>query len=272
MDEFLAHPAVQAAVAPFLAALAVAAALRRTRLLGLAVAAAFAVAVGLTMGYSFEAFTAARKLELVGFATAILVVGLELGGVSRTASIRVFLSLAVAASAVWVLWRVLQQQEPFNAVIKALASGAFAAMLLESDLRLSGDRIRSATSALMLGLAVGAISILGASVVLGQLGIAVAAGAGAALLVLMRGAQRETGWTFILPAAIIAGLTGLVAVFTASLPWFCLLPLLAIPWATRLVPQDLDRLWRTAFLTSLAALVPVALAVVTAWFTVGSAT
>jgi hypothetical protein len=172
----------------------------------------------------------------------------------------------VAATVPWLLWRVLQQQELSSAVLKGLASAAFAGLLLDAALRHGEDRIGSAMTAMMLGLTAGSLAVLGASVVLGQLAIAVAAGGGAVLLVLLTAKTSQAPWSFILPASVICGLASLLAVFTGSLPWFCLLPVLAIPWATGLVPQDLDRRWGTALLTLLASLLPAALAIGTAWF------
>jgi hypothetical protein len=272
MDQLMTHPAVQAALVPFVAALVVAVALRHTQLLGLAVVFAFAAAVGLTMGYSFETFTAARKLEVIGFSTAILVTAFAIAGMEQTGRARIALDLALAATVPWLLWRVLEQQELASAMLKGLASAAFAGLLLDAALRGSSDRIRSAMTAVMLGLAAGALALLGASVVLGQLAVAVAAGAGAVLLTLLAGGTAPSAWSFILPAFTICGLASLLAVFTGSLPWFCLVPLLAIPWAARLVPRDLDRRWRTALLTLLACLLPAALAVGTAWFATPSVT
>lgn len=54
MSDLFDHPAIQAGAAPFVVALVVAVRLRRTRLMGLAVSAAFMVLVALTVGYSFE--------------------------------------------------------------------------------------------------------------------------------------------------------------------------------------------------------------------------
>jgi hypothetical protein len=273
MEELLANPAVQAGVAPFLTALAAAAALRRTRLLGLAVAVAFALVIALTVGYAFDPLTATRKLVLIGLGTALVVLALEMPGVPCTPAVRATLVAAVAAAAVWMVWRVLQLQEPVRAALYGLAAGAYIAVLLESGLRGSSDGTRAAATSLVLGLAAGALALLGASALLAQIGIAVAAGAGAVLLIQMVGLQRgPTGWTLILPAAAVAGLVGLLAVFTGSLPWFCLLPMLAIPWATRLVRQEGRSPWLTALLTTLVGLVPLLLAVGLAWFTSGTST
>jgi hypothetical protein len=125
---------------------------------------------------------------------------------------------------------------------------------------------------MMLGLAVAVLALLGASVVLGQLAMAVAAGSAAVLVVLLAGAgTADGGWSVALPAGVVCGLGSLLAVFTGSLPWFCLVPLLGIPWATRLVPQNLERRWRTASLTLVVSLPPVVLAIALAWFAAPSA-
>lgn len=273
MEELLANPAVQAGVAPFLTALVAAAALRRTRLLGIAVAVAFALVIALTMGFAFDPLTATRKLVLIGLGSALAVLALEVPGASPTPAVRAALSTVAAAAAVWMVWRVLQQQEPVKAVLYGLAAGAYMALLLESCLLAAGDGIRTAATSLVLGLTAGALALLGASALLAQIGIAVAAGAGAVLLVLMFGRPRgPTGWTLVLPAAAIAGLAGLLAVFTGSLPWYCLLPTLAIPWAARLVRQERHPPWRAASLTALAGLIPMPLAVGLAWIAARAST
>ena len=102
-----------------------------------------------------------------------------------------------------------------------------------------------------------------------QVGIAVGASSGAVLLIQMLTARRlPVGWTLALPASVLAGLVGLLAVFTASLPWYCLIPTLAIPWATRLYPRGKSKpIWLSAFLMAFLALIPVLVAVALAWFT-----
>ena len=124
-----------------------------------------------------------------------------------------------------------------------------------------------------MGLGTGALALLGASGLLAQIGIAVGAAAGASLLVQMLAGQRAPpGAALSLLATVVAALAALLAVFTGSLPWFCLLPTLAAPWATRLVPAGERPVWLTAFLTALAALGPMFLAVGLAWFTAGAST
>jgi hypothetical protein len=261
---------VQSAVVPFLVALPVAALLQRTRFIGFTIAVAFAAAVGLTMGFTFETLTAPRKLELAGLASAAAVLGLELGRTRSSASIRSVLAASIFIAAIWLIWRVLSQKEALAATFAALGAGAYAAALIESVLRIGNDRIRAATTSLMLGIAIGGVAILGASITAGQFGIAVAAGAGAVLVVLLVSKSPiEAGWTLALPAVVVCALSGLLAVFTGSLPWYCLVPTLGIPWAVRLAPNG-SRNWQTVLMTALAGLVPAALSIAAAWFTAGS--
>ena len=77
MDELLQHPAVQAGIAPLLVALAVAAALWRTRLAWLAVAAAYATAVTLSVGFALQPLTAGRKVTLLIALAALLGAALD---------------------------------------------------------------------------------------------------------------------------------------------------------------------------------------------------
>jgi hypothetical protein len=272
MDELLANPAVQAAVAPFAVALAVSVALFRGKLLGLAVVAAFAMAIALTIGFSFESLTAIRKLVLVGLACGAAVLVIELTGAPASARIRTVLAIAGAAGGLWMVWRVLHQQEAAKIALYGAAVALYAAALVESSLRAAADVIGGAITSLILGLVAGAVAVLGASVLLGQIGIATAAGAGAVLVVQAIGGRRSpSGWTIALPGSVIAALVLVLAVFTTSLPWYCLLPALAVPWATRVLAPSRHGIWFTAAITGLAAAIPAGIAVGLAWFTAVSA-
>ena len=269
MDEFLANPAVQAGLAPFAVALVVSALLLRTRLMGLAIGAGFATVIVLAIGFSFEPLTAVRKMVLCGAAACVLLLLLELRGVAPRAGVRVALAVAAGLAAVWVLLRVLQQQETGPALLAAAGAAAYSALLVDGGNRASADPVAMAASGLMMGLCVGVLALLGASASMAQVGIAIGASSGAALLVQMvTGRRAALGWTLALPASVLSGLVGSLAVFTASLPWYCLLPTLVIPWATRFYPTGWNwPVWITAFLMALLALIPVLVAVAWAWFT-----
>lgn len=271
MDELLQNPAVQAGVAPFVTALVATGLLMRTRFLGLAQIVGFAALVALAIGFSFESLTSTRKLVLVGLFTFLPVLLLELKDWSMRPVARSAVALLAGLAAVWVVLRLLQQKETTDALLAGAASALYLAALVESTLRVGSDSVRGAATGLVLGLASGALALLGASALLAQVGIAVGAAAGATLLVQMiAGRRTPAGATLSLPASVVAGLVGLLAVFTGALPWYCLLPTLAIPWATRLVPVGSRPVWLTAFLTAIVAFIPLLLALGLAWFTAGT--
>ena len=273
MNELFANPAIQAGLAPFLAALMVSAPLRRTRLLGLAITVAFAMVIALTIGFSFESLTSVRKLVIVGLAASVATLVLDMTTSGRPRVVTAALAAAAAGAAVWVVLRVLQQQAAAPALLAGTGAALYLAALVGSTRHIGADSVRAAACASLLGLGSGALALLGASALLAQIGIAIGAGAGATLLVqMLAGRPAPVGSTLALTASVVAGLVGLLAVFTGSLPWYCLLPTLAVPWIARLVPGGERPLWLTAIITAFMALIPMLLAVGLAWFTAGAST
>ncbi|HSV52376.1 MAG TPA: hypothetical protein VLJ57_09685 [Burkholderiaceae bacterium] len=272
MEEVLQHPAVQSAVLPFVVALALSAVLFRTRLLGAAIIAGFLCAAGLTVGFGFESLTSVRKLVLVAGVSAVVAAVLEPLAIRNR---RAFLG-AVAAftvlAVIWVLQRLLMQATPASAVLTGAVSISYCFALLWGADHAGHEPVAAASSSLVIGLACGALALLGASAQLAQLGIALGAGAGAVLLVLMMaGARAPGGSTLGLAAHLAAGVLGLLAVMTGSLAWYCLLPVPLIPWLATVAIRAVRLAWQRAALSSLSALVPAAAAVAIAWFTAGHA-
>ena len=263
MNELLNNPAVQGGVAPFMVALVVAALLHRSRLLGLAISAGLVVLIALAIGFSFESLTATRKLVLLVDLATLFVLGLEIGEIAARPAARAAVATAMGLGAVWVVMRLLQQQEEMSrAVLLGVAAALYLAFMVDSSNAIGNDSVRAASAALFLGLGSGVLALLGGSALLALVGIAAGASAGGALLIQMiTGRRAPSGWTLALPAATAAGLVALLSTFTGELRWFCLLPLLAVPWATRLVPAGDRPVWMTAFLTSFAAVVPALLSV-----------
>src|SRR6266705_6169758 len=101
MQEMLANPAVQGGLAPFVAALIVAAFLAPFRLGGLAIVAAFATAVYFIDGFTFEPLTATRKIILLGLAAPVagIVIDFAFRPTRLAASA---LPLPGAAAAAWI--------------------------------------------------------------------------------------------------------------------------------------------------------------------------
>lgn len=274
MNDLLGNPAVQAGIVPFAAALAVGLPLRNTRTLVLAIGAALLAVVWLTMGLAFEPLTSVRKLVVAGFGAVVLALALEAAPPRHPLVRSVLLAGSAAAVAVWVVLGLLRQKELVPALLAGSGAALYLAVLVYGMHRTTATSpLRSTAVSLMLGLGTGGLALLGASAQLAQIGIAIGAAAGAVLLALLLGRGSTPTWTLGMPAMVVTGLAGLLAVFTGVLPWFCLLPVLAAPWAARVVPDARD--WPgllTACCTAAAAALPMLLAVTLAWVTAGAST
>ena len=110
MQEMFANPAVQGGLAPFVAALIVAALLAPIRLAGLAVVAAFATAVYFIAGFTFSPLTATRKIILLGLAAPLAGIVIDFAFRPTRLEARM-LALAGAAAAAWIFWPVLAQMD-----------------------------------------------------------------------------------------------------------------------------------------------------------------
>lgn len=258
MQEFLDNPAVQGGIAPFVAGLIVAAALYRLRLGGLAAVAGFCTAVYFVAGFTFTPLTATRKLILLGLAAPVIGVLADFAFKPTRIGVAV-LALAAGAASVWVFWSVLQQKPAAQALLLGSGVAVYLVFVVAAALSLSEQPVRAGAAALVLGLASGIAAVLGASATYGLYGIALGAGAGAFLLVLMiTGGKSRAGVTLMLTASLVAGLIAAGALLLAQLPWFALPVLALIPLAVRVpVPQGLPAWAQAVLLSVYAALVAV---------------
>lgn len=268
IELFMAHPAVQAAVAPWVMALIVAVLLRGAWQV-LALGAALLVAALLSVGFSFESITATRKLVLVVLAAAALWPAAGRLFPSKRWLRPALLTMFGAAGVLWVLQRLLLQMPAVTGGAVAAASLVFVAALVLSAAALPRDGVRAAVAAVWLPVGAGVLAVLGSSAVLGQIGIAIGVGAGAVLLErVVRGRGQEAAsvsWVAEV-AAQAAGLVGLLAVFAGDLSWWALLPLIAVPWVLqgRFFARQ-ESAWRCAVLAGLVAGIPVVAAGGMAW-------
>jgi hypothetical protein len=235
LQELLNNPAVQAGVAPFLVALIAVELFRRIKLSGLAIIAGFAVTVYLASDFSIEPLTAARKIVLLGLISALLALVLTL---LQSRWFGWLLPVLGSAAAIWTMQRILQHQEPQVALLWGAGCAAYAAILVWGMDKLSDhEPLRAASAAAALGIGTGGTALVGASALLGQFGLALGSAAGAHLFIQMVSNKTlPTGRTFTLPLAVIAGLTGCLAVLSAQLPWYALPILATIPVLARFVP------------------------------------
>jgi hypothetical protein len=266
MQEMFANPAVQGGIAPFAAGLVIAVLLNRFRLGGLAVVAAFAVAVYFIAGFAFAPLTATRKIILLGLAAPVA--GIVIDFAFRPTRLGAYLlALAGAAAAAWIFWPVLAQKELSRALLLGGTAALAAAWTIGfSEIRLAGDGVRAGAAGLALGAGTGAAAILGASLTYGLYGIAVAAGSGAFLLPQMiTGKRNHAGAIFMLTAAVVTIFFAAAAMILAQLPWYSVLVLALVPVAASLPVPAGARVWLQAVLLSIYGFAVAGIACVLAW-------
>lgn len=265
MEAFLANPAVQGGLAPFVVGLIVAAILAKAKLGGLAVTAGFAVAIALASGLVFSPLTAVRKVALLGLLAPAAGIAVDFA-LRRGRTLTVLLALACGALTAWAFWSVLRQKPVGEALLLGGGLAVFVAWLVGSMLALAVQPVRAGAAALMLGLGTGVSAILGASALLGLYGIAIGAGAGAFVLVqMLTGRRLAAGATLTLSASLAAGLVAAAALVLAQLPWYGLVVLGFIPLAARLPASDRLPVWAQALLVSGYGFATASVAFVLTW-------
>ncbi|HEU0187067.1 MAG TPA: hypothetical protein VFR06_04145 [Gallionellaceae bacterium] len=263
MHALLNHPAFQAGLAPFLVALLTAELFQRMRLSGLAIVAGFAVTVYLMNGFGVEPLTSTRKIVWLGVFSAALGIPLMMLNSSLW---RPVLAVLGGAAAVWVCILVLRNHSVPTALQWGLGSALYVGWLVLWMDTLHEAPVRAASAGFTLAMGTGLAVLIGASASLGQLGLAVGSAALAYLLIMfVTNAHLSCGRVFTLPLALIAGLVGCLAVFTAALPWYALPALAAIPFVARMPVSEKMGVWLQSILLVLVTLVFAGIAVYLSW-------
>jgi hypothetical protein len=267
MTALLENPLVQSGAVPLLAGLIVALLLGRLRLGGLAVVAAFAAAVALITGFTFTPLTATRKIVLLGLAAAPAGVLADL--LLRTGRVRaIALAVVAGAATLWTFWPILAQKPLVEAWLPGTVATLLVAWLVAATNGVFVSRpVEASVAALWLGVGAGALALLGASALFGQYGLALAAGAGGFLLVMMiRNRVQDAGSTLALPAALVAGLLASGALILAQLQWYAAALLALVPLAAWLQIARRSPVALRAVLLSLLAALPVVAAGALAYY------
>lgn len=231
MDEYLADPAIQSGVLPFLISGIWALATRRLGWVwaGLGFIFGFAVLIHLTVGWQLEPLTSTRKFIITVCAAAALGLLLDIF-LRRAGVLNYVLALAGSAAAIWFVYPVLQRQEAEAWGMMAAGVTGYAAWLVWWTSHLSERDPLPATAALVaLGAGTGAAALFGTTAFYGQIGFSVAATCGALALVALFTPNLGCGRSLFLAAGIAAALAGIAGVIYAKVPWYSLLPLLAVP-------------------------------------------
>jgi len=231
--------------------------------------AGFAVMVLLTMGFSFSSMTSTRKLTLIVFLAPVLAFIFQLGNKYLDGLIKIACVL-IAASLLWILWPVLIRGSVDELFFPVLSYVIYSVWMTAMFMRMAElPAVTAGTSALASGIAIGGSAVIGASALLGQMGIAMAVAGGAFLLVqLLFRSEEFAGLPFTLTSGFMAALLLPVAVVYAKVPWLVLPVVALIPLISLYPFVDDDRLWRNTMALSVGLAFPIGLAI---YFTTRSA-
>ena len=266
MNEFLEHPAVQGGVAPFVVALVVAVLLGRTRYAWLAVVAGYLTAVAMSTGLSLSPLTATRKIMLLAVAVAVVGIALDLLRPKARLAAAVLAAIAGVA-AVWAFWSVLAQRDGGALWTGVIAVALFAVAMAASLMSLRGDPLRVAAATMGLGLATGVAAVISASLGFLLAGRAVAAAAGALLLVaVVTSRPASTGFLGTLTVGTMIALFAEGASLLAQMPWYATLSLLLVPLAVRLPASESWGTFKRAFILTVYALAAASVPIAAAWY------
>jgi hypothetical protein len=266
MIELLDHPAIQGGVVPFVAALVVALALARTRFAWLAIVAGYAAMIAVSIGFAFSPLTVARKTVLLGLIAPLLGLALDVIGGSSRFVVRVVVATS-ALAALWVFLSILKQRDATQAVAAGAGIALFVGVLVAAMLRLRDDGVRAGAAGLGLGLATGVAGVLSASIGYLLSGVAIAASAGAVLLVqVVLSRKLAAGFHGTLAIGLLSGLIGVGTTLLAELPWYALPLLLLIPVTVALPAPERGPLIVRASVIAGYAIVAAALPVLVAWY------
>jgi hypothetical protein len=252
LHALLYHPAVQAALAPFLVALLTAEVLQRLRLSGLAIIAGFAITVYLLSGLPYTLHGSTHKIVWLGIASGLLAIPLSLANWSLW---RPMLMVLGAAAVVWVVQRALLQHSTATAMQWAAGCALYTGWLIYWMDDLQESPVRAASAGMALGLGTAAALLIAGASLLGKYDLAIGSAAFAYLFIMVvSNSLLPCGRSFTLPLSLIAAMSGCLALLSVNLPWYTLAILAAIPVVAKLPVSDRSPVWVQATLLSCAAL------------------
>lgn len=262
---FFEHPAIQAALAPFVVALLLGFALGRTRGAWLAPVAGYATYLALGPGLAFTPLTANRKTMLIVLAAPVL--GFVADRLRRPHLAAAGLALLAGLASLWVFAKVLAQREGIALVAPAAFMAIAVATIVACTTALRRDGVRASAGGIGLGLGVGIASVLSASLGYLLAGIAIAVACGA--LAIVQALTRRPSSAGLLGTAtlgIAAAYFAAGAFMLAEMPWYAFALMPTIPLAVLLpAPGAAVSLKRGTILVGYA-LAAAVLPTLAAWF------
>ena len=266
MHVLLQNPAIQAGIIPFSAALVLGILLNRIGWYwaSLAVIAGFIATVYLVIGFQFHPWTSTRKIIALGLGAGGLGIILDIYPWNRR-WLPVVLFIAAGMAALWLSWPVLKRREGVELWTLGIGVALFSGWCTVSMETLRTHPIQAASAAIAMGFGTGGVVLLGASALLGELGISIGAAAGALWLLVSITRKTRIGSLAMLPAGLLCGLIGIGGNVYAKAPWYSLALLALVPICVRVPPSSQWPRWIQLFVPIVLASSPAVIAVWLVW-------
>jgi hypothetical protein len=222
------HPWFAALAVPFICAAFAAFALKATELAGLAVLVGFLAFAGLIGAIALPPASGVQKIVWLGVIAALAGVIAD----RLACKFRNVAALSAGCAAVAVLW-VLSTTIKHRPLADAALGGAlcvYAAWIAGATTRIAGRPALALPALFWVSAGTGCANLYRGSALLGGLGIALTAAlAGYAIVMVFRGGLRTMSQAVLWPVALVAATLGAAGVRLSAVPWYCLLPLAAVP-------------------------------------------
>jgi hypothetical protein len=259
-NELLNHPAIEAGIIPFVIALIAGALLPRRYAWWSTVifAIAYFFAAWLILDGRLTPLSSSRKLVILGMGAVVVGFISHLSFSAATLQ-RILIAIAVIAIG-WLIWPKLTRLDITQQLITGGGAAIYAIWLTFAFHQLRDEDIASSISATILGFATGLCALIGASSLLGELGIAMGASTAAiSLYGLSKRIDHSAGFYFAI--SVLCTLIGVASVLYAKVPWHTLIALASIPLVAMLFEWRYKNGWLRIIKLSVLLLIPAAVAV-----------
>lgn len=270
MHEILTNPAFQSGIIPFGAALIAGLLLNRLGWywIGLALMVGFVASVYLTVGFQFQPWTSVRKILALGFTAVGLGLMLDIYPGGRRWLPALLFGLA-ATAVLWVIWPVLLRREGVDMLLLGVGSVLYCGWCVVGMESLRAKPVHAVSAVVALGFGTGAATLLGASALLGQLGLALGAAAVALSVFVTFMRKTKIGSMALLPSGILLGLIGVSGHVYAKVPWYTLTALAFVLVCARMPVSPQWPRWLQSLTALVLAGVPAGIAVWLVWRVAG---
>ena len=266
MDSLLNNPAIQSGVLPLLIALIGCLLIGRTGRHGTALPMLLAIALSmvLVIGLQFMPLTSTRKLLVVALAAIVAAALIDIRVIPWKTLLPVTLAAGLGA-AIWLVWPVLTRREGADLILLLATSGVYAAWICAATDGHHRRAVPALSATLALALGTGVSALLGASALLGQLGLSLAAAVGGGALVHLIRADLVAGRVWVLPVSLVSALIGVAGHVYAKLPIEALLLLALVPLVAYIPLPSSFPVRLRLIICGLLCLIPAGAAIMLTW-------